>query len=159
MHVDMIVEVPYQSSIKYEYDKTAQKMRCDRILHTAMAYPGNYGYFPGTLSGDGDPLDVLLLLERPLHPGTIINVKLIGVLNTEDEKGQDEKILAVPSETIDPTYKSINEPSDLPLIQMNMVRHFFEHYKDTEPDKWVKVGITEGSKKAGEIYKKSRQLQ
>ena len=159
MHADMIVEVPYQSSIKYEYDKTAQKIRCDRILHTAMAYPGNYGYFPDTLSGDGDPLDVLLLLERPLHPGTIINVKLIGVLNTEDEKGQDEKILAVPSEKIDPSYKSINEPSDLPPIQINMVRHFFEHYKDTEPDKWVRVGTIEGSKRAAEIYKKSRQLQ
>jgi inorganic pyrophosphatase len=158
MITDMIVEIPYQSAIKYEYDEISNKMRCDRILHTAMAYPGNYGYFPNTLSGDGDPLDVLLISDYAIYPGTIINVKIIGVLQTEDEKGQDEKIIAVPTENIDPSYKNINDIKDLPVYTCNKIRHFFEHYKDMEPNKWVKIQNFEDSKKAEEIYKKSLQI-
>ena len=95
--VDIIIEIPYNSFVKYEYDKTEQKMRCDRVLHTAMAYPGNYGYIPNTLSGDGDPLDVLMICEYPIYPGTIVKARMVGVLFTKDEKGDDEKIIAVPS--------------------------------------------------------------
>ena len=99
---DAIIEIPFNSFVKYEIDKEANRMRCDRVLHTAMAYPGNYGYFPNTLAGDGDPLDVLVISEYALHPGTIINVKIVGVLLTKDEKGSDEKIIAVPAPTVDP---------------------------------------------------------
>ncbi len=151
----MIIEIPYNSFIKYEFDKEKNQLRCDRILHTAMAYPGNYGYFPNTLSGDGDPLDVLLICDYALHPGTIIKVKIIGVLLTEDEKGQDEKILAVPVTEIDPSYKKINTITDIPLHQLTKIKHFFSHYKDTEKNKWVKVKGFKDKTKAEAIYKES----
>ena len=99
--LDMIVEIPLNSNVKYEYDKRLNKMRCDRIISTSMLYPGNYGYIPETLSGDGDPLDILLICDYPIYPGTIINVKVIGVLITEDENGEDEKLIAVPSPSVD----------------------------------------------------------
>ena len=137
--VDMIVEIPYNSNIKYEYDTNNHKMRCDRVLNTSMLYPGNYGYIPNTLSGDGDPLDILLLTEYSLYPGIIINVKIIGVLFTYDEKGDDEKILAVPSNDVDSTYNNINSLKDLSSNILNKIKHFFTHYKDNDEKKWVIV--------------------
>lgn len=156
MIVDMIVEVPYRSNIKYEFDKKLNLMRCDRILNTSMSYPGNYGYIPNTLSGDGDPLDILLISDYQIFPGTIVNVKIIGVLLTEDEKGEDEKIIAVPSDVVDPTYSEINNISDLSKVTLSKIRHFFNHYKDIEKNKWVKVNGFKDKNEALQVYIKSK---
>ena len=143
---DIIIEIPYNSYIKYEVEsnikygqETNNLIRCDRILNTSMNYPGNYGYVPNTLAGDGDPLDVLLICDYPLYPGIIIDVKFIGVLLTKDEKGDDEKMIAVPTKKVDPNYENINDITDLQTNIKTKIFHFFEHYKDTEPDKWVQV--------------------
>lgn len=154
-NVDMIVEIPLNSSVKYEYDKKLGKMRCDRILSTSMLYPGNYGYIPNTLSGDGDPLDILLICDYPIYPGTIINVKILGVLLTIDEKGEDEKIIAVPSNHIDPNYININNYTDLSKITINKILHFFKHYKDNETEKWVKIDRFDNADLAIDVLKKS----
>ena len=143
---DIIIEIPYNSYIKYEIEsnmkygsETNNLIRCDRILNTSMNYPGNYGYVPNTLAGDGDPLDVLLICDYPLYPGIIIDVKFIGVLLTKDEKGDDEKMIAVPTKKVDPNYENINDIDDLHANIKTKIFHFFQHYKDTEADKWVKV--------------------
>mgnify|MGYP003995562401 CR=1 FL=1 len=154
-NVDMFVEIPYNSFVKYEYDKEMNKIRCDRILNTAMSYPGNYGYIPETLSGDGDPLDILLISDFSLFPGTVINVKIIGVLLTEDEKGNDEKIIAVPDEYIDPRMKNIDNYSDLSNWTLSKIDHFFTHYKDNEENKWVKVKGFKNKNDALDVLKKS----
>jgi inorganic pyrophosphatase len=154
-NVDMIVEVPNGSNVKYEYDKELNKIRCDRILNTAMGYPGNYGFIPKTLSGDGDPLDILLVSDFVLVPGSIINVKIIGVLLTEDEKGDDEKIIAIPSSKIDPRMNNINNYKDLSNWTLSRIDHFFTHYKDNEEEKWVKVKGFKNNVTALKIYKKS----
>lgn len=137
---DMIVEIPRNSNVKYEFDKNLNMMRCDRIISTSMLYPGNYGYIPRTLSGDGDPLDILLVCDYPIYPGTVIKVKVVGVLLTTDEKGEDEKLIAVPENNVDRSSIAINKLSDLGKHLLIKIKHFFEHYKDNEPDKWVKVG-------------------
>ena len=151
----MMVEIPYNSFVKYEFDKKINTMRVDRVLHTAMAYPGNYGYFPNTLSGDGDPLDVLLICEYPIFPGIYVKVKIIGVLLTEDEQGADEKIIVVPNSKVDPNYTNINDITDLPQWTISKIKHFFAHYKDTETNKWVQVKDFKGREKAFQIYKQS----
>jgi len=154
LNVDMIVEVPYLSNVKYEFDKEINMMRCDRILNTSMSYPGNYGYIPNTLSGDGDPLDILLITDYQIFPGTVVKAKIIGVLLTEDEKGEDEKIIAVPCKKVDPVYSEISNIYDLSKATLSKIRHFFNHYKDIEKNKWVKVN---GFKKVDEaimVYKK-----
>ena len=122
--VDMIVEIPFNSNIKYEFDKEINKIRVDRILNTSMLYPGNYGYIPNTLSGDGDPLDILLLTEYPIIPGCIIKVRIIGVLYTIDEKGNDEKLLAVPSSDVDSNYDDIKALKDLSPIILKKLNIF-----------------------------------
>ncbi len=154
-NLDMIVEIPYNSFVKYEFDKDMGKMRCDRVLHTAMSYPGNYGYFPNTLSGDGDPLDVLMISDYPIYPGILVEVKIIGVLLTTDEKGADEKIIAVPSEKVDPNYTHVNNYTDLSMVTVSKIRHFFEHYKDTESEKWVTVEEFKDREDAIHIYTKA----
>jgi inorganic pyrophosphatase len=139
--VNVIIEVPVGGQpIKYELDKAAGLLVVDRFLHTAMSYPGNYGFVPHTLSEDGDPIDVLVCNTRQLVPGCLINVRPIGVLIMEDNAGQDEKILAVPSHKLTKRYDSVNSYSDLPPITLQQIGHFFEHYKDLEPGKWVKLG-------------------
>src|SRR5690554_3404772 len=139
--VNVIIEVPVGGQpIKYEMDKEAGTMVVDRFLYTPMSYPGNYGFVPHTLSEDGDPIDVLVCNTRPLVPGCLINVRPIGVLVMEDNAGQDEKIIAVPSSHLTLRYEGINNYDDLPLITLEQVRHFFEHYKDLEPGKWVRIG-------------------
>ena len=135
---DMVVEIPFNSNIKYEFDEK-NNLRCDRMLHTSMMYPGNYGYFPHTLAGDGDPLDVLLISSYPLQPGCHIMVRVVGALVTRDEKGLDEKIIAVPGKKIDTMYDDIMELDDLGNNIKNKIKHFFEHYKDNEQGKWIKV--------------------
>jgi inorganic pyrophosphatase len=139
--VNVIIEVPHGGQpIKYEMDKEAGTLVVDRFLHTPMAYPGNYGFVPHTLSEDGDPIDVLVANSRELVPGCLINVRPIGVLVMEDNAGQDEKIIAVPSPSLSKRYDTVREYSDLPEITLQQIEHFFEHYKDLEPGKWVRIG-------------------
>ena len=139
--VNVIVEVPVGGQpIKYEMDKEAGTLVVDRFLYTPMTYPGNYGFVPHTLSDDGDPIDVLVCNTRALVPGCVINVRPIGVLIMEDQAGQDEKVIAVPSPHLTLRYAHVHEYSDLPEITLKQIEHFFEHYKDLEPGKWVKVG-------------------
>jgi inorganic pyrophosphatase len=139
--INVIVEVPVGGHpIKYELDKDAGTLVVDRFLYTPMTYPGNYGFVPHTLSLDGDPIDVLICNTRPLVPGCVINVRPIGVLVMEDDGGQDEKVIAVPSHKVSARFDSVNEYSDLPQITLQQIEHFFEHYKDLEPGKWVKIG-------------------
>lgn len=153
---DMIVEIPYGSNIKYEFDKKTNMIRCDRILNVSMHYPGNYGYIQSTLAGDGDPLDVLLISEYSLYPGTVINVRIIGVLITEDENGMDEKILAVPSTCVDASYSDVNEIDDLSKHQKSKIQHFFEKYKDNSNGKWIKVKDFKDRDEALKIFNESK---
>jgi inorganic pyrophosphatase len=147
--VNVIIEVPVGGQpIKYELDKEAGTLVVDRFLYTPMSYPGNYGFVPHTLSDDGDPIDVLVCNTRALIPGCVINVRPIGVLIMEDNAGQDEKIIAVPSPKTTRRYENVHEFGDLPEITVQQVEHFFEHYKDLEPGKWVKIGDWHGSKDA-----------
>ena len=138
--VNVIVEVPIGGEpIKYEMDKAAGTLVVDRFLHTPMRYPGNYGFVPHTLSEDGDPIDVLVANTRPIVPGAVINVRPIGVLRMVDDAGGDEKILAVPTPKLTQRYAHVFNYTDLPKITVEQVQHFFEHYKDLEPGKWVKM--------------------
>ncbi len=139
--VNVLIEVPVGGHpIKYELDKDAGTLVVDRFLHTPMTYPGNYGFVPHTLSEDGDPIDVLVCNARPLVPGCVINVRPVGVLVMEDNAGQDEKIIAVPSKHISKRFNNVDNFTDLPEITLQQIQHFFEHYKDLEPGKWVKIG-------------------
>jgi inorganic pyrophosphatase len=138
--VNVIIEVPLGGEpIKYEMDKAAGTLVVDRFLYTPMHYPGNYGFVPHTLSEDGDPIDVLVANTRPIFPGAVINVKPIGVLRMEDDGGGDEKIIAVPSGRLTQRYVHVENYSDLPAITCQQIEHFFLHYKDLEPAKWVKL--------------------
>ena len=139
--VNVIIEVPVGGHpIKYELDKDAGTLVVDRFLYTPMSYPGNYGFVPHTLSEDGDPIDVLVVNTRELVPGCVINVRPVGVLIMEDNAGQDEKVVAVPSHALTKRYDHVHDYSDLPEITLQQIEHFFEHYKDLEPGKWVKIG-------------------
>ncbi|MCB1450946.1 MAG: inorganic diphosphatase [Nitratireductor sp.] len=147
--INVIVEVPVGGQpIKYEMDKDAGTLVVDRFLYTPMTYPGNYGFVPHTLSDDGDPIDVLICNTRPLIPGCVINVRPIGVLIMEDNSGQDEKVIAVPSPQLTQRYADVHEFSDLPEITLKQIQHFFEHYNDLEPGKWVKIGDWLGASEA-----------
>jgi inorganic pyrophosphatase len=138
--VNVIIEVEIGGEpIKYEMDKEAGTLFVDRFLHTPMRYPGNYGFVPHTLSDDGDPIDVLVANTRPIVPGAVINVRPVGVLKMSDDGGTDEKIIAVPSPRMTQRYVDIVNYDDLPKITLEQIRHFFEHYKDLEPGKWVKI--------------------
>ena len=139
--INVIIEVPLGGQpIKYELDKEAGTLVVDRFLYTPMSYPGNYGFVPHTLSEDGDPIDVLVCNTRPLIPGCVINVRPIGVMLMEDNSGQDEKVIAVPSHALTKRYDEVRDYTDLPDITLQQIEHFFEHYKDLEPGKWVKLG-------------------
>ena len=147
--VNVIVEVPVGGDpIKYEMDKEAGALVVDRFLYTPMHYPGNYGFVPHTLSEDGDPIDVLIASTRPLVPGCVINVRPIGVLMMEDNSGKDEKIIAVPSPKLTLRYEKVHEYTDMPEITIKQIEHFFEHYKDLEPGKWVKLDGWRGAAEA-----------
>ena len=138
--INVIIEVPIGGEpIKYEMDKDAGTLVVDRFLYTSMRYPGNYGFIPHTLSEDGDPVDVVVVNTREIVPGAIINCRPIGVLFMEDEAGGDEKLIAVPSHKLTKRYDKVLDYSDLPEITVQQIQHFFEHYKDLEPGKWVKV--------------------
>lgn len=138
--INVIIEVPIGGEpIKYELDKASGALFVDRFLYTPMRYPGNYGFVPHTLSDDGDPIDVLICNTRPLVPGAVMNCRAVGVLVMEDDGGQDEKIVAVPANSISARYLDIHNYTDLPEITQRQVQHFFEHYKDLEEGKWVKI--------------------
>jgi inorganic pyrophosphatase len=138
--VNVIIEVPVGGEpIKYEMDKDAGTLIVDRFLYTAMRYPGNYGFIPHTMSGDGDPCDVLVANTRAIVPGAVVSVRPVGVLLMEDEAGGDEKIIAVPSSKLTQRYDRVKTYGDLPDITLQQIQHFFEHYKDLERGKWVKV--------------------
>ena len=135
--VEVFIEVTKDSNIKYEHKNG--KLVCDRVLHCPMVYSYNYGYLPNTLAGDGDPLDIVVVTGYRLLPSCYIQCKILGVLYTRDEKGMDEKLIAVPISKVDPYMRDINKLSDLKEIQRDKIKFFFEHYKKLEPNKWVEV--------------------
>ena len=138
--VNVVVEVPVGGEpIKYEMDKAAGTLVVDRFLYTSMRYPGNYGFIPHTLSDDGDPCDVLIANQRGIVPGAIVAVRPVGVLRMQDEAGGDEKIIAVPVPRLTRRYEKVHNYLDLPDITLKQIEHFFEHYKDLESGKWVKM--------------------
>lgn len=150
--VNMIVENPIGGiPVKYELDKESGAMFVDRFLHTAMFYPGNYGFIPHTLSGDGDPVDVLTVGQSPVMPGAVMPVRPIGVLLMEDDGGQDEKIIAVPGPKIHPYYDKIENYTDLQQVNRDQIEHFFTHYKDLEKGKWSKTLGWADAQKAKEM--------
>ena len=138
--INVIIEVPVGGEpIKYEMDKASGALFVDRYLYTSMRYPGNYGFVPNTLSDDGDPVDVIIASTRAITPGAVMNCRPIGVLKMSDEAGGDEKILAVPTSKLTRRYENVINHTDLPEITLHQIEHFFQHYKDLEPDKWVKI--------------------
>jgi len=137
---NVIIEIPMNSEpVKYEVDKASGAIFVDRVLTTPMRYPCNYGYIPHTLSGDGDPADVLVIMPMPLIPGSVIRCRAVGMLKMVDEAGNDEKIIAVPVSKVFPAYDSVKHVDDLPDLTKDRIQHFFEHYKDLEKGKWVKI--------------------
>ena len=154
--INVIIEVPLGGEpIKYELDKDSGAMFVDRFLYTSMRYPCNYGFIPHTLSQDGDPADVMVYGNRALMPGSVVRARPIGVLIMEDEAGIDEKILAVPHNKLTRFYDKIETHEDMPEIMLERIFHFFNHYKDLEPNKWVKVIGWESKEKAEEIIQDS----
>ena len=143
--VNVIIEIPMTSEpVKYEVDKASGAIFVDRVLTTPMRYPCNYGYIPHTLSGDGDPADVLVVMPLPLVPGCVIRCRPVGMLKMTDEAGADTKIIAVPVSKVFPAYDNVRTIDDLPEQMRERIQHFFEHYKDLEKGKWVKVEGWEG---------------
>jgi inorganic pyrophosphatase len=137
--LNALIEIPLGGvPVKYELDKESGALFVDRFLHTAMFYPGNYGFIPHTLSADGDPCDVLVVGQVPVVPGAIIRCRPVGALMMEDEAGMDEKILAVPIDALHPFYTGIKAYDDLPAVLCDQIAHFFQHYKDLEKGKWVR---------------------
>ncbi len=152
--INVIVEVPIGGEpVKYELDKASGTLFVDRMLYTAMRYPGNYGFVPHTLSEDGDPIDVLIANQRPLIPGCVINCRPVGVLVMSDEKGGDEKVIAVPSSRVTARYDKVKSYRDLPDILVQQIAHFFEHYKDLENGKWVRIERWGDADEAREMIK------
>ncbi|OYV31239.1 MAG: inorganic pyrophosphatase, partial [Acidocella sp. 20-61-6] len=137
--INVVVEIPQGSGVKYEIDKESGALIVDRVVFTPMAYPAAYGFIPGTLADDGDPADALVLISAPLVPGAVIRARPIGLLQMEDEAGTDEKIICVPHDKVHPEYTDIQEVAQLPAIKRDAIKHFFEHYKDLEKGKWVKI--------------------
>ncbi|WP_371186789.1 inorganic diphosphatase [Thalassotalea maritima] len=138
--INVIIEIPaHADPVKYEVDKDSGAIFVDRFMSTCMHYPTNYGYVPHTLSEDGDPVDVLVPTPFPLMPGAVITCRPIGVLKMTDESGEDAKVLAVPVDKLSTIYRGINEATEMPQLLLNQISHFFERYKDLEPNKWVKI--------------------
>ena len=153
---NVIIEVPMQSNpVKYELDKESGALLVDRFLATPMHYPCNYGFIPHTLSEDGDPVDVLVVSDFPINSLAVVAVKPVGVLLMEDEKGLDEKIIAVPALKLNSVFESIDSYQQLPALLLKQIQHFFEHYKDLEKNKWVKVVGFESAEVANQLIKKA----
>lgn len=152
-----LIEIPENGNIKYEFDEETGVLMVDRFAYTTMHYPTNYGLIPGTHGKDGDALDVLVIASRPLIPGVGIKVRPIGLLEMEDEEGIDTKILAVPVEKVDPFLKHINDIDDLDETTKKKIKHFFDHYKMLEPNKWVKTGEFKNKAAAHEEIKRGME--
>jgi inorganic pyrophosphatase len=148
---DVFIEISKNSHIKYEYNKETKTLICDRVLHTPFKYQFNYGFIQNTLSEDGDPLDVVVVMEDELVPGCEIMCKFIGYLETEDDDGIDPKIIMCPCKKVDPTYSDIHEITDLPNLTLDKIKYFFTHYKDLE-NKKVTVGEFKGKEEAYKVY-------
>lgn len=156
--VNVIIEVPMNADpVKYEMDKDSGAIFVDRFVATPMYYPCNYGFVPHTLSDDGDPCDVLVVSDFPVVPGAVISAKPVGVLIMEDEKGMDEKIIAVPGKKLNSQFESAESIDDLPPSLIAKIKHFFEHYKDLEKGKWVKVTGFENAAKARQLIKEGME--
>jgi inorganic pyrophosphatase len=151
------IEIAKNSTIKYEYDKELGALVCDRVLYGPFVFPFNYGYIPNTMSGDGDPLDAIVVMNEPLVPGSYIKCRIIGCLETEDEKGEDAKLILVPSKKVSPDQNEIESIDDLPATFLQKVMYFYQHYKDLE-NKKVNVGILLDKNDACEIYLKSKTI-
>ncbi len=151
--VNVVIEIPQGSGIKYEMDKDTGFITVDRFSYTAMHFPFNYGFVPHTLADDGDPIDVLVLSSQTVSPGVVIAVRPIGMLEMEDEAGIDTKIIAVPTKKIDPFYAHIEDISDVQEATKKMIQHYYDHYKEIEPGKWVKTKAFLGKEKAQEAIK------
>jgi inorganic pyrophosphatase len=150
--LNVVIEVPLGGEpVKYEFDKASGALFVDRILHTPMRYPANYGFIPHTLSPDGDPLDALVIARSPFVPGSVVRARPIAVLNLEDEHGGDEKLICVPDDKTFPYYSDVAEKGDLPEIVLAQIEHFFTHYKDLEKEKWVRVGTWGDAQAARQI--------
>ncbi|MEX0730715.1 MAG: inorganic diphosphatase [Aquisalimonadaceae bacterium] len=147
--VNVIIEIPQHADpVKYEVDKDSGALMVDRFMGTSMHYPCNYGYIPHTLCGDGDAADVLVVAPFALVPGSVIRCRPVGVLQMTDESGDDAKILAVPVDKLSPLYSKVKESEDLPQFLLDQISHFFEHYKDLEKGKWVKINGWQGAEAA-----------
>ncbi len=149
--VNVVIEIPRNGeAVKYEVDKDSGMIMVDRVLNTAMRYPCNYGFVPHTLCGDGDPVDVLVVMPTPLLPGSVIKCRPVGVLKMTDESGEDAKIIAVPVSKISELYRNVSDVRDINPVTLDTIAHFFEHYKDLEKGKWVKIegwgGVEEAKK-------------
>ena len=156
VEIDVFIEISKNSSIKYEYDMVNKALRCDRILHTPFKYFFNYGFVPNTISGDGDPLDVIVLMEEELIPGCYIKCKILGCLDTSDDDGNDPKIIAYPVNKVSPGYKELNNLEQVSAHTLKKIEYFFSHYKDLE-NKTVKVHGFLTKEKASEIYELSKK--
>ncbi|MFP4183704.1 MAG: inorganic diphosphatase [Halorhodospira sp.] len=144
--INIIIEIPLRGGpVKYEVDKETGALIVDRIMATAMHYPCNYGFIPHTLADDGDPVDALVVTSLPLVPGSVIRCRPVGVLEMADESGEDAKLIAVPAEKLTPDYAHVQGPDDLPASLLQQISHFFEHYKDLEPGKWVQIRDWKGA--------------
>lgn len=153
--LNVVIEIPQGGTIKYELDKESGAVIVDRFSYSSMAYPFNYGFVPHTHAEDGDPLDVLVLCSQTLSPGVVIPVRVVGMLEMEDEAGIDTKIIAVPTKKVDPFFSHIETVEDVDEHVKNKLKHFFEHYKDLEPGKWVKIQEFLGKNEALEAVKKT----
>ncbi len=146
---NVIIEIPaHADPVKYEVDKESGAIFVDRFMGTAMHYPCNYGYIPHTIAGDGDPVDVLVVTQFALPPGVVVRCRPVGMLAMTDEAGADAKVLAVPVDKLTPMYRSVESPRDLPQITLDQISHFFAHYKDLEPGKFVKINGWFGQEEA-----------
>ncbi len=154
--INVVIEIPEGSAVKYEVDKESGALVVDRFLFTPMAYPAAYGFIPGTLADDGDPADALVLTPAAVVPGAVIRARPIGMLKMEDESGQDEKIICVPHDKIHPLYSSVQSVDDLPEITRQAIEHFFTRYKDLEKGKWVKVTGWASKDEAAEVIRAAR---
>lgn len=153
--INVYIEIPQDSSIKYELDKESGVIFVDRFLYTAFSYPFNYGFIPGTKAEDGDPTDVLVLSDKQVAPGVVIPSVPVGMLEMEDEAGIDTKIIAVPTQKIDPVYGVYKDIAEIPQAIKDKMKHFFEHYKELEPGKWVKIKEWKGKADAVKAIKAS----
>lgn len=154
--VNVLIEIPLGGEpVKYEVDPESGALWVDRFLHTAMFYPCNYGFVPNTLADDGDPVDVLVAAPARVVPGSVIRCRPVGMLVMQDEEGEDAKVLAVPVDDLHPFYRRVHSYTQLPAILLDQIAHFFQHYKDLEPTKWVKLGQWRDEKEAGRFIEES----